>query len=96
MARKTVFGVSDKARLKPISSVTETSKKLCWSQTPEEKFSPVEAHMKLKHCNGSFTFQTSEISWLQDLPTNLKLHLLAKLIYWIFKDYIFILLKVNH
>ena len=40
--------------------------------------------------------KTSEIPWLQHLlSNNLKLHLLAKLIYWIFKHYVFTLLKVK-
>ena len=40
--------------------------------------------------------KTSEIPWLQYHDSNnLKLHLLAKLIYWIFKDYVFALLKVG-
>ena len=40
--------------------------------------------------------KTSEIPWLQYIPSNnLKLHLLAKLILWIFKDYVFTLLKVK-
>ena len=78
VARKSVFGVSDKARLKPVSSATETSLKieisimaslhmvlskkritkalirlhyaqaglrLCCSQTSEDSFSRVEAHV---------------------------------------------------